>query len=214
VGSAPSAPWRAAQRHEPRRRGPRSHHGPRRGHRPARPDDHRALRRRPRRPPWDPGEGLSGRLSRRRPVWRIYPRGREHPRRRVVAARVSRRGVGETAWDLGREKVTTAQPGPLSLSLRATMAKGRTLLPRTRRRMASRHGHPHHSREEESEMRKDDFTPGGHAKPLGQPPRVTVWFYDHRQPTYTQSLTFGSREKQAHKSVTGRVRHEGRWRAK
>jgi hypothetical protein len=32
--------------------------------------------------------------------------------------------------------------------------------------------------------------------------------------TYTQPMTFGSREKQAHKSVTARVYHEGRWRAK
>jgi hypothetical protein len=57
-----------------------------------------------------------------------------------------------------------------------------TLLPRTRRRMASRHGRPLHSREEENEMRKDGFTPGGHAKPPEQPPRVTVRFNAHRQP--------------------------------
>jgi hypothetical protein len=48
--------------------------------------------------------------------------------------------------------------------------------------MASRHGRPLHSREEENEMRKDGFTPGGHAKPPEQPPRVTVRFYAHRQP--------------------------------
>jgi hypothetical protein len=45
------------------------------------------------------------------------------------AARVSRRGVGERAWDLGMEKVTDAQPGPLSLSLRATMARGGPFCP-------------------------------------------------------------------------------------
>jgi hypothetical protein len=59
----------------------------------------------------------------------LAPRSREHPRRRVVAARVSRRGVGERVWDLGMEKVTDAQPGPLSLSLRATMARGGPFCP-------------------------------------------------------------------------------------
>jgi hypothetical protein len=62
---------------------------------------------------------------------------------------------------------------------------------------------------EQNDMWNDDFTLGGHAKQQEQPPRVTIRFYDHRA-TYTQSLTFGSRGKQAHKSVTGRVYQEGR----
>jgi hypothetical protein len=45
----------------------------------------------------------------------------------------------------GRKRL---MPNLAPLSLRATMAMERTLLPRTRRRMASRHGRPLHSREE------------------------------------------------------------------
>jgi hypothetical protein len=44
--------------------------------------------------------------------------------RNDVAARVSRRGVGERVWKWGREKGTAAQPGLLSLSVRSWPRRG------------------------------------------------------------------------------------------
>jgi hypothetical protein len=59
-----------------------------------------------------------------------------------------------------------------------------------------------------------DFAPGGHAKPRGQATAQHCLAEHPHTSTYIQTPTFGSREKQAHKSVTEWVHHAGRWRAK
>jgi hypothetical protein len=106
---------------------------------------------------------------------------------------VRRLGFQGKEWERGREfgggrkRLLPNLVLSLSLSLRATMAKERTFLSRTQRRMVSRHGRPLHSWEEGNETRKDIFTLGGNAKSWGQPPHGTVRFYDHGQPR-TRSL--------------------------
>jgi hypothetical protein len=93
------------------------------------------------------------------------------------------------------------------------MAKEKTLLPCTRRRMASRHGHPLHSREEENETWKDIFTPGGHAKLRGS--HRAVLFVSVTTDRHVPAVAdLWGREKQAHKLVAARVYQEERWTAK
>jgi hypothetical protein len=59
-----------------------------------------------------------------------------------------------------------------------------------------------------------NFAPSGHAKPREQATAQHCLAEHPHTSTYTQSLTFGSQEKQAHKSVNEWVHHAGRWRAK
>jgi hypothetical protein len=60
-----------------------------------------------------------------------------------------------------------------------------TVVPRTGdegRAATQRRRRPLHRRREQMRRRNDDYTPGGHAKPRVQPPRITVRLGIHTRP--------------------------------
>jgi hypothetical protein len=105
--------------------------------------------------------------------------------------------------------VATVAPGRLSPAKRGTSM---TAMPCTRRRRAGRHAAATPSSpqtQRANEEAKRQFYPWRARVTTGAATAHHCLAEHSHMSTYTQPLTFGSREKLAHKLVTGRVYHEG-----